>query len=131
MAGPQFSCDVNTLLADSKCFTEPCMSEPEREAIELLVRVLNLAAVGGADYTNDLTQLQIDAKDWQTIFCNQRKAMELFIDIQNAIDNGASFDSSANALRTAAKCYECLGKEQKKRLMSFLKCAINTLGEPD
>lgn len=126
-----FSCDVNTLLANSKCFTEPCISEDEREAIELFVRVENLAAIGGTDYRNSLTQLQIDAKDWQTIFPNQRKAMELFMDVENAIDNGASFSTNINDLKNSARCYECLGHEQKKRLMSFLKCAINTLGKPD
>lgn len=125
------NCNVEELLLNSKCFTEPCMGVEDRQAILILARVLNLAAAGGADYTNDLTQLQIDAKEWQTIFENQRMAMELFMSIQNAIAAGATFDESADALKDAAKCYLCLGEEQKKRLLSFLKCALNNLGEPD
>ena len=126
-----FSCDLNTLLANSRCFLENCLSEEEREAIELYVRVQNLAAAGGADYRTDLTALQNAAKEWQVLFCTQRKAISLYIDIQNSIANGASFDQDVNSLKAAAKCYECLGKEWKKNLLEFLKCAINSLGEPD
>lgn len=124
-------CDVDSLLDSSRCFTEPCISEEERDAIDIYVRMQALVAAGGTNYLNDLTQLQIDAKQWQTIFKNQRDAMELYMDIQGAISNGASFSTAINDLKAASKCILCLGEEQKKRLKSFLKCAVFALGEPD
>lgn len=126
-----FTCDANDLLNSAKCLMDQCMGQEERDAIDIYLRVQNLAAIGGADYTDDLNALLQAAKEWQALAPNQRKAIDLWIDMQNAIDNGASIDQDPNALAAAAKCYLCLGEDTKKALQSFLKCAINTLGEPD
>ena len=60
-----FDTDLRDLLEASKCFRMPCMGEQDRTAILTAVRVANLEASGGADFTNDLTALQNAAKDWR------------------------------------------------------------------
>jgi hypothetical protein len=125
------NCDLNTLLAASKCLQETCTAEEERFAIDLLARVTELAAAGGTDYRTNLTKLQNDAKQFQVLFKSQREAIALYIDLQNVVAVSPSFNTEINALKAAAKCYECLGHEWKKNLMLFLKCQLNSLGRPE
>ena len=126
-----FSCDVNYLLAQSACFMDSCMGEADRDAIELAIRVQNLKASGGADYTTDIHGLLVAAKTFQPLACHQRKAISLWIDLQNALDNGAVFAHDVNSLKALAKCYECIPMETKKNTLEYLKCSINSLGKPD
>jgi len=126
-----FSCDLNTLLGNSKCFLDPCITDSERESIEMYLRIKNLAAAGGTDYSSNLTLLLTDAKQWQILECTQRKAISLYIDMQNAITNGAVIDQDINSLKAHAACYQCVGEKTRKNTLEFLKCAINTLGKPD
>jgi hypothetical protein len=125
------SCDVNELLASSACFQEICMGQSARDAIEIYARVQNLAASGGTDYTADTNGLLQAAKEWQPLSKNQMDAIDLYIDIQNAISNGADFETDVNSLMSAAACYRCLGTQTQKTVLDYLKCAINSLGEPD
>jgi len=126
-----FDTTLRSLLEVSKCFRMPCMGEYDRNAILLAVRVANLAAAGGADYTGDITALETAAKEWQVLSEEQRDAIKLYIAIQNAIANGATIDQDANALKELAKCYACIGEELRQNLLLFLKAEINTLELPD
>lgn len=128
-----FPCDVNTLLRNAKCFKQPCMAEEDREALEIYVRIQALKAAGGKDYTGSagLRQLQIDGKDYQTLFPEQLKAIELYMDMINALNNGAGFSQKVNDMERASTCYECLGHMQKKRLMTYLKCLLNQIDQPE
>lgn len=135
MAAPAFSCDLNTLIHDSACLRDLCLGQPDRDAVDIYVRILNLAAIGGTDYSvsGGLTRLLADSRAWQLRACDELKAIDLYIDIENAIDNGASFPPSQAALAQAVSCLggKCIGKEQARGVLSFLKCAINSLGKPD
>jgi hypothetical protein len=123
------NCDVPTLVAASTAFLEPNMGESERDAIDLYIRVANLAAASGADYTGDINALLTAAAGWKVLDCNQRKAISLYIDMQNAVNNGAIL-SQATVLENF-RCYQCIGTETRKQVLEFLKCAINNLGKPD
>lgn len=124
-------CNVRALINASKCFLEQCMSEHDRESIRIFARVKNLAASGGTNYLNNLNGLLQASKDWQVLSGTQRSAIDLYIDITNAINNGATIDTSPDELMVAARCYRCLGHETRKQILGFLKCAINNLGNPD
>lgn len=128
-----YTCDLNTLLTNAKCFLEPCFGPEDREAIEIYLKIQNLKASGGADYTGagGLAALLIAAKQWQVLACNQRKAIELWMDMENAIFNGASFATDANSLRSGSACILCVGHEYKKAINSFLKCQLNSIDQPD
>lgn len=135
MAGPLFSCDLNTLIRESACLRDLCMSQSDRDALDIYVRILNLAAIGGTDYSvsGGLTRLMQDSAGWQRRACDEIKAIDLYIDMENAIENGASFPPSQSALEQAVVCLtgKCLGKEQTRGILSYLKCQINSSGKPD
>lgn len=127
------NCDVNSLLAQSKCFRQPCLSKEDRLSLEIYFRTQGLKAAGGADYTTagGITLLQKDAKLWQILGDEQIDSMELFMSMDNALNVGASFSTDRNALQRAVKCYECVGNARKKQLLAFLKCALSSLVKPD
>jgi hypothetical protein len=127
------NCDVNSLLAQAKCFMQPCLSKEDRLALEIYFRIQGLKAGGGADYTTagGLTLLQKDAKLWQILGDEQIDAIELFMSMDNSLNVGASFSTDRNSLQRAVKCYECVGNARKKQLLAFLKCALSSLVKPD
>jgi hypothetical protein len=124
-------CDPNVLLTQAKCFLPACIGPDDREAIEIYVRVAELAAVGGTDYRTNLAKLLVDAKGWQALVEDHRRAVTLWIDVLNATNNGATIATDINSLRTGSKCYLCLGWETKKALKLFLKCQLNKLDQPE
>lgn len=124
-------CDLDALLEASACFINGCLSQDERDAIEIHLKVLALEAVGGADYTSDLTALLEAAKEWQVLGGVQMQGVNTVITRQNAIDNGVTADTDADTLKEASKCYLCVPPAIKKQLLLFLKCAINAQGAPD
>lgn len=127
------NCDLDALLLDSACFLNGCLSDDELRAIEIYLKVESLSALGGADYSSDLTSLLEAAKAWQVITANSRQlnAINTSITRQNAIDNGVTADTDVDSLKAAAACYLCLPPTTKQQLLLFLKCAINSEGAPD
>ena len=124
-------CTLNTLLTQAKCFEDQCLGEADREAILMYLRVKGLAAAGGTDYSSSLTTLLSDSKAWQIVVGeNQRQAINLEIARQNAVANGASIGTTANALKTAARCMMCIGTEFRKSVLLYLECQLNSLGKP-
>ena len=138
---PQFACDIPTLVARSNFFLDPQAGESERDAVEIYAKIKNLAAIGGTDYSSNLNQLLQDSRAYKVLDKNQRKAISTYISLMNAIDDGAtlagvtggSTDAVTNisALMSAATCYKCLGTEDRKNLIEYLKCAMNASVKPD
>jgi len=128
-----FSCNLNTLIQSAKCLSDICVSQSDRDAINIYVRVANLAASGGTDYRSNLSGLLKDSILWQKQSCDTLKAVSLWFDILNANDNGAGISTDPKVLLAAAKCMRgtCLGKEETRGVLDFLKCSINQLGKPD
>ena len=124
------SCAVNDLIARSKCYQQMCLGEIDNNAVVLFAQVANLAASGGTDYTNDLTALLNDAKEYQVLPKNQRRQINLLISLDNASDDGADISYDPNVLMAAAKCYACLGVELQFQLMLFLRCSLAKLDKP-
>lgn len=125
------SCDVNTLIARAKCFEKPCLGEIDLNAMEIFARVENLAASGGTNYASDLNKLLTDAKQYQALPKDQRRAINLVLSIDNANDDGASVSYDPNVLQSLAKCYKCLGIELQVQLLLFLRCSLAKLDKPD
>lgn len=131
MAGEYHNCDLNELLQASKCF-QWCVSEEELVAADLYVRILDLQALNIVDYTgkDGLAALMAAAKCW--VACTglnamSRKAIGLYLDVQNAIDDGATVP--ADEVKAAIACYRCLDPETKRNLILYLKCLANAQGE--
>lgn len=128
-------CDINQLLTDSKCISGHCVSGAEWDAVDIAVRVANLAALaaseGGEDYTGDLTRLLTDARSWMALNCGTRKQVDLWMDIINAMAHGAPEPVDLDTFLASVSCYRCLGYETRKNLLLYLKCRINSLTWPD
>jgi hypothetical protein len=125
------SCAVADLIARAKCFEKPCLGEIDINAIEILARVKNLAASGGTDYSANLNALLTDAKQYQVLAKDQRRAINLLIGLDNAADDGASISYDPNVLKAQAKCYECIPLETQLNTLLFLRCALARLDKPD
>jgi hypothetical protein len=112
-----------------------CMGEQDRLAIEIYLRMKELAvAPGGVNY--NLKSAKVAAAQWlQSLSRDERQAIGLYIDWQNAIYNGAQLtaaeQTSANALRISARMGEGLGAELQRNLLLFLKWKLNSLDEPE
>ena len=132
MAGDYKNCDPNDLVVASRCFIEPCASDAERQAIDILIRVKDLAAVGGTDYS-DPTALQAAFAGFNRLTKIERNAIALYLDLQNAITDGAVFPSGTdiNGLKKDARCFLCIPKERRKQMLLALKCALNSLDEAE
>ncbi len=132
---PNFTCNLNTLITNSKCFSDKCLGEGDRDAIDIYSKIINLAADGGTNYTANLPQLMIDASLWMKQSRHTLETVETLLYFDNAIGNGGSviYPSFFVTPLTVAKCVTnaCIGKQQARGLKTFLKCAINKLGFPD
>lgn len=124
------SCDINDLISRSKCFQKNCLGPQDWDGIEILARVANLAASGGADYTNDPHALFEAAKAYQPIPSDTRKAIDLLLTIDNANDNSATVSYDPNVLKAQAAGFISLGTELQKQLLLFLKCQLGKLDKP-
>lgn len=125
---PIEGCDLNAIKAAAACFMPQCLGETDREALEILVRYETAVAEGMPQLT--LHELDAAAASWAQLSESERKAICLWIDLQNAIGEGADFggDTSVNHLLELAKCYKCIGTARRKGIMLFLKC-VNTVEE--
>lgn len=126
-------CTPAALIKAAACFGPQCIGPDDREAIDVYVRMLELKAVGGTDYTgpSGLKQLLIDAKGWQPFSEDERRMITLQLDVDNAINKGAVFASDINSLRKNSKCILCVGWETRRAIKLYLKCQLNALGAPE
>ena len=128
-----YSCDLNTLMQLSTCYGDKCMGRVDRNAVIIWARIKNLAALGGTDYSNNVAQLMIDARQWVVRAHDELEQIATYLAVQNAINDGASLSGTPNSIITAAKCatIDCMGRTQQEGIMSFLGCAITTQVKPD
>lgn len=132
MAAPLYTCNLNQLMVNSKCFKDPCLSATDRKGLDIHFKVRNLMAIGGTNYAANLSALMKDSAAWRHRAKHELDAIDLWIDWQNALDNGAVLELTPNALAAATKCVRnCVGIEDLNGVLSYLKCSINTLGKPD
>lgn len=122
-------CNLSALITASKCFSNPPISQAERDAIEIYARTEGLLAAGGADLTN-IDDLLEAAKTWQALVGTQQAGVSTYITVQNAIDNGAAIDTDIQTLSESAKCFLCLPDQTRQQLLLFLRCAISSEGAP-
>jgi hypothetical protein len=128
-----YKSNLNALKVASTCFLPQCLGGEDRLAIQLHIRMKNLAVVaGGVNYS--LKTLESAAAQWlHNLSEDERQSVALYLDLQNAIGAGAQFTSGTgiNGLKKDAKCIACLGIEAKRNLLLYLKWKLNTLGEPE
>ena len=127
MAANFLDCDIDAILAASKCIKPTCRSGYMTDALKIGVLIADLAASGGTDYTDDLTQLLTDARKWQVLNPKLREVVELYLLIQVALDHGATTPEDLDAFLQTVECYQCLGFETRKNLEVFLRCQLDSI----
>lgn len=125
---PEFSCDLDTLKAQARCFGNLCLGEFDLLALDLWVRIQTLKAVGGPDYTDDLHGLLEASKKWQHLSDLERKQLALYIDVLWAMEEGVT-EPDVNEVLQDVQCYKCLGLDILKNTCLYLKCAIASYEE--
>ncbi len=126
-------CDPNALAAAASCFGPNCCGPDDRRAIDLHVRIQELAAIGGIDYRGMTghAKLAVDTKGWLRLDEDTRRQITLLLDIDNALKKGAVFPTDINSLKSAARCYLCTPWEQRQAMLLYLKCQLNSVGAPE
>ena len=126
-------CDLEELKEAATCFMNKCMGDSTRESINLYIALAFLKSQGGTDYTDNLSLLEIDSKQWERLAETDRKAIETYINLQFAVANHAEFPGGTNVsnLKSLSRCIECWGSEQRKSLMAFVWCQIANTVAPE
>lgn len=127
-----YLCDPNSILIASKCFLDPNIGVEQRRAIEIFARVQELQALGNSDgfnlpkidYSLSIAGLLTAAGKWRLLSANQREAISTYFTVQDSLTNNAVFSSDINSLKKNSACYLAIGENDKKNLLSFLRCAI-------
>lgn len=125
--------NLNELKAASACYLPQCLGEADRLALEVIVAMKDLAVVpNGVNYS--VPALMSAASLWiHQLSKAERSAVAFYIDLQNAIDDGAQFanGTGVSGLRKDAKCLQasCVGQEELRNLLLFLKWKLNKVGQ--
>ncbi len=106
MARPSATaCTRTTFTADVGCLKK--FDSNERQALMIYFNVLELAALGGTDYTGELGpsgDLALDSACDNTLDPLQKDLALLLINMNNASDAGATVPDTQDALAQAISC---------------------------
>jgi len=127
-----YLCDPNSILIASNCFLDPNIGVEQRRAIEIFARVQELQALRNLegfplptiDYSLSIAGLLTAAGKWRLLSANQREAISTYFTVEDSLRNNAVFSTNINSLKKNSACYLAIGENDKKNLLSFLRCAI-------
>lgn len=103
---PDPICNADTFVRQASCYLVPPLNEAQQKALIVYAKVLELAAIGGSNYTNQLTgSLITDAKS-ATCGMKQenRDAARVNIAFRNADEAGAPIPLTLQAKLAAVRC---------------------------
>jgi hypothetical protein len=102
------TCTLDAFAANTG-FSFQRLGEKQNKAIQLLLLIKELAALGGTDYSDDLAQLQTDVAGLRALIGgNQLQAALTGIYAQNAVAAGAAVSTDVSDLTAEATCLFCL-----------------------
>lgn len=123
MANP--TCTKANLVAGMACYKGTRLSTHDQQTRLVYFKVLQLAAIGGTDYTSAVNTLFADAN---TLACgfqpDDYDAANVRIQENNAGSAGATIPSTQAALADAVKCYKKFDERQLKQANLLLDCAL-------
>lgn len=114
-------CSAEAFYASS-CLGWQCLDTQTQKAITARAMVLELAALGGTDYTNDLPGLLNDVAKLRQLSPENRNAAMLGIMLQNATEAGASV-GDINQLRQESIQY-VNSQDQLDNMILWLTCKL-------
>lgn len=124
MANP--TCSATTFNTNASCYNLNTLNEAQQWSLLVYAKVLELAAIGGTDYTNALkTDLQTDSA------CPPQNradimAAQVNVAFNNAADAGASIPATVSDALSLAACLQYVpgGVERLQRIDLLLNCKL-------
>jgi hypothetical protein len=122
MANP--SCDRDTLIAASGCFSGQVLSIRKQKALKIYFMAAQLAAIGGTNYVGALsTTLMADSACKATLKPDELVKADLVVEMNNAVAAGAVIgDINADMAQTA--CVETAQMNQLDAALLHLRCEL-------
>jgi len=123
MANP--TCSRSNLMAGKACLGGPLLSNHQMKARLVYLKSLELAAIGGTNYTTDIEAFNRAAN---SLTCGFQPAdfdaAYITIASNNATAAGASVPATKSAMAAAVACYEDFTDFQLKQMDVLLTCAL-------
>lgn len=121
---PKPVCSQSKILGP--CYLTPGAINPrQQKAYKIYANILELASIGGVDYTGRFTLLLADAA---SLGCGMlepdREAARVQIALNNATAAGASVPATLNALQAKANCIVEWNDQQLSEVEMLLECAL-------
>lgn len=119
------ACTRETFTEDVACLQ--IFNQNQRKALLIYFNVLELAALGGTDYTDELGsggELSEDAKCNVTLLPDQKELALLLVNQNNATDAGATVPTSKDALAAAIACLENQDDAMLDAMLLFVQCQL-------
>lgn len=118
------TCTRATLISGAACFREPVLSLHEQQTRKVYFDLLQLAAIGGTDYSAAIATLAVDAN---TLTCGFQPSdfdgSAMVIKYNNAVSAGASVPTG-QSLAAAVKCLKNYSAFQLKQMQTLLDCQL-------
>lgn len=116
-------CTEATLAVQAACFRLP-MDDHDRMAIRLWANLLELAEIGGTDFTTDIPALMEAACTWRKASNDLRDAMKVAIAIQSATEAGATVPADRDAWLLAVKCLRNYSNSDLDAMLGQVLCEL-------
>jgi len=121
---PAPTCDSTTLIDDAACFRQPAVSPIQQKALRIYAMVLELEAIGGEDYRDELTgQLLVDSSCPPTNMDDIRAAY-VSIAFANAEAAGADVPATIDEKLDAVQCLSNATDAQLNQALLLVECAL-------
>ena len=118
-------CTKDTLLDAAECYR--CFDAHDRVGLLLYFKVLELAAVGGTDYTAELGadgDLNTAAAAFNTLNSFEMELAELAIAQNNAEAAGAVVPVTIPLIKDAMLCLKCFPPHVLKLMLLLVECEL-------
>jgi len=116
-------CTRESLIADGACYQKLGFGR-QRLAFRVWLEILQLAAVGGTDYSDNIDGLLADSKCLDTLNTEQRDVADIVIDAQNATDAGADVPTDMTDVMAAITCLQNFTDVQLDTFYRHLRCNL-------
>ena len=117
------TCTREALIEGGACYAK-LSKDRQRLAFRVYLAILELEAVGGTDYTNDIDGLQTASKCLNTLNPDQRQVADMTIDAQNAEDAGADVPTDMTDVMEAIVCLQNYTDQQLDTFYRYLRCLL-------
>lgn len=126
MARPsETACTLATMVAETACFK--ILSLHEQQTLMVYLKVLELEALGGTDYTEEMGpsgELNLDAVAYDTMDRFTRNLARLWIQKDNAVSSGATVSEDIQVIKEAIKCLVNFDQNVLDKMDLLLTCQL-------